>query len=119
MKRILLVEDEKSLSSLLREVFVREQFEIEHAENGELAIERIESGEQFDLIVTDLIMPQKTGWDLMEYLQENGNTIPVLVLTNLSSERSHNRAMTLGAKKLLVKSNASLKEIKDCAYLLL
>jgi len=65
--RLLVVDDEPSVRSLLRRM-LRKEFEIEEAGGGREALERLAGGERFDAILCDLLMPRMTGMDLFEQL---------------------------------------------------
>ena len=80
--------------------------------DGKKGIE-IAKNEKPDLILLDLILPQKDGFEVLEALKENPNTavIPVIVLTNLEGSADIEKALSLGARTYLVKSNYSLDDV--------
>lgn len=86
-KKILIVEDEKSVLKALSEKFSSEGFGVISAENGEeglsFALEK-----KPDIILLDLIMPRMTGLQMMRKLRESddyGAKVPIIILTNLSA----------------------------------
>ncbi|HEV8658171.1 MAG TPA: response regulator [Thermoanaerobaculia bacterium] len=67
--RALVVEDDNAIHLLLRRVLEREGFSVDGVKNGEAAIERLK-GVAYDLLIIDLIMPQVSGEQVLEYLDE-------------------------------------------------
>jgi CheY-like chemotaxis protein len=113
-KKILVVEDEKTVLKALVEKFTGEGFDTLSAENGEdglsLALEK-----KPDLILLDLIMPKMTGIQMMRRLRESpgyGEKVPIIILTNLSA----NDRITLEAAKdepsyYLVKADWKINDV--------
>jgi CheY-like chemotaxis protein len=69
MTSILLVEDEDMLRSLLKDLLIHKGFEVEDANCGSEALDRVEAGMQPDLLITDVAMPGMTGEALAESLR--------------------------------------------------
>ncbi len=109
-KKILIADDEKAISKALVLKLTNVGFLVEAAMNGNEAIEKIKAN-KFDLIVLDLIMPEKDGFAVLEYMRDNKITCPVLVASNLSQEDDLKRAKELGAVDYFIKSNVSLQDI--------
>lgn len=112
--KILITEDEKSLSSALKQRFEKEGFEVEVAEDGEICLEKVhEFGP--DIILLDLLMPKVKGEEVLEKLQENEETsqIPVIVLTNLSEMKNISEVMDRGVYDYLIKSDEPLEHIVE------
>jgi len=107
-KKILIVEDEKTMSKALK--IKLSHFQVSLANNGEEAID-ILSKNKFDLILLDIMMPKMDGFDVLESMKKKRNKTPVFILTNLNQDEDVNRAKELGAKDFLVKSNITLLEI--------
>lgn len=106
-KKVLLVEDEPILLDLYEERFSEEDFELLTAETGEEALKLAQK--EVDLILLDILLPGIDGFEVLRRLKANIDTrdIPVIVLTNLGSERSDEDkqlALSLGAIDYLVKS---------------
>lgn len=106
-KRVLLVEDEPLLIDLYQERFGEEEFALEIAQDGDEAIKK--AGKGADLILLDILLPGINGFEVLRRLKKNLDTrdIPVIVLTNLGSEKSDSDkqlAFSLGAVDYLVKS---------------
>ena len=80
MPSILLVEDEQSQRTILRRVLEREGHEIETADNGKSALELLKN-KQFNLVISDMRMPQMTGRDLLKIIKKQWADLPVLIVT--------------------------------------
>lgn len=80
--RVLVVDDDPAIRNLVATILRREQFQIETASDGEDALEKI-SAHPFQLVILDLMMPKKNGFEVIDYLKEHRQTIhqPVLVMT--------------------------------------
>jgi len=70
-------------------------------------------GDSFDLILLDLMLPSKNGFDFLKEIKagEAWKNIPVLVLSNLGQDADVKRAMDLGADDYMVKANFSMKQV--------
>jgi DNA-binding response OmpR family regulator len=82
MSRVLVVEDEAHLAEGLRFNLQAEGHAVEVAADGEAALERlIEKRERFDVVVLDVMLPGKSGFDVAALLREKKNYVPILMLT--------------------------------------
>lgn len=110
-KRVLLVEDDKTMNMLLGKQLEKFGFAVTKGFSGREALEAM-SKEVFDAILLDLILPEVDGFEVM---QKKGETkcagVPFYVLTNLGSEDSLTRARALGAKEVWVKTMVSPKDV--------
>jgi CheY-like chemotaxis protein len=103
-KRILLVEDEKNIILGVRTCLDAVGYEVEIAENGEIALEAVRRRKP-DLILLDLVMPKFDGFEVLDSLKNNPGTreIPVVVLTAKAGEEDRQRAIKLGADAYMTK----------------
>ena len=103
-KRILLVEDEKNIILGVRTCLDAVGYEVEIAENGEIALEAVRRRNP-DLILLDLVMPKFDGFEVLDSLKNNPGTreIPVVVLTAKAGEEDRQRAIKLGADAYMTK----------------
>lgn len=110
--KILIVEDDKFLKTLLEKHLQRENFEVITAEDGETAVDKIVK-ERPDLILLDIILPKKSGFSVLEEINkdENLRKIPVIIISNLGQQEDIERGKKLGAKEFLVKASLSLEEL--------
>jgi len=113
-KKILIVEDDRSLQNALVEIIGREGFETVSAFDGEEALAKLQEGKP-DLILLDIVLPKKDGYEVLEEIKKNEETknIPVLILTNLEEIDNVQKALDLGATTFMVKSDFSLKDILE------
>jgi len=110
--KVLIVEDDKFLKTLLEKHLQRENFEVITAEDGETAVDKIVK-ERPDLILLDIILPKKSGFSVLEEINkdENLRKIPVIIISNLGQQEDIERGKKLGAKEFLVKASLSLEEL--------
>lgn len=114
MARILLVEDDQFLSSILRDHLRLNGYEVECAFDGDMAVRRaIEN--HFDAILLDILLPQKDGFEVLATLKSMSATkqIPVVVISNLSDPQSVDRMMQGGAYSYLVKAHVTPDIVRD------
>lgn len=111
-KKVLFIEDEMKLQKTLEKVFIGEGIELISAHDGASGLNLAEEKKP-DLILLDLILPKKDGFEVLLELKENPrvSNIPVIVLTNLEGARNVEKALSLGAYTYLVKANYSPSEI--------
>jgi len=111
-KKILIIEDDRSLQSALEETVSKEGFEVESAFDGEEGLRKIATSKP-DLILLDIIIPRHDGFDVLDRIKkdEASKDIPVLILTNLKEAENVQKALDLGATTFMVKSDFSLKDI--------
>ncbi len=100
--RILLVEDSESLCDVLKAVLEREKFEVNCVHDGEAGIEYGLTG-IYDLIILDVMMPKKNGFEVLEALRKAKNTTPIIMLTALSQELNKVQGLDMGADDYLAK----------------
>ncbi len=112
MKRLLIVEDDEFLVDAYQTKLQREAIILDIARDGTEAIEKISSYKP-DLIVLDLLMPRKDGFEVLRHMRDNGHTTPVIVASNLDTKEKIQEALDLGAKDFFVKSEISVSELVD------
>ena len=111
-KKILIVEDEKSLIDALQEKLKDEGYSVLTARNGEEGLE-VALTNQPDLILLDLVMPVMSGMTMLKKLREDswGETVSVIVLTNLTDVKEQREALEVNTENYLVKSDWSLSDV--------
>jgi DNA-binding response OmpR family regulator len=114
MYKILVAEDDRFLMKIYSDTLMREGFEVIPTTNGVEVLNKVKLTTP-DLILLDLVMPIKDGFETLEELKLDKKTkkIPVIILTNLGQEEDIKRGKDLGAVDYLVKSDLSIKEIID------
>jgi len=113
-KKILMIEDDRFLRKIYRDKLTKAGFEFIEATNGIEGTNKVIS-ERPDLVLLDLILPRKNGFDVLIDMKSNKNTkdIPVIILSNLGQESDVKRGLALGAQDYLVKTEISLSEVVD------
>jgi CheY-like chemotaxis protein len=112
MTKILLVEDDKSLREIYGVRLLAEGYDIVSAGDGEEAL-AMAIKERPDLIVSDVMMPKISGFDMLDILRSTTETkdIKVIMMTALSSEDQRARGEALGADRYLVKSQVGIEDV--------
>lgn len=114
-KKILLVEDEKLIRDMYQMAFSQAGFQVEPAEDGQQAIEKLTvEAPDYDLVLLDVMMPKADGISVLKKIKTGDSpakNIPVFLLTNLGMDSLIKEALTLGAEQFFVKSNYLPKQI--------
>ncbi|MBH1980225.1 response regulator, partial [Candidatus Saccharibacteria bacterium] len=112
MTKILLVEDDKSLREIYGVRLLAEGYDIVSAGDGEEAL-AMAIKERPQLIVSDVMMPKISGFDMLDILRSTTETrdIKVIMMTALSSEDQRQRGEQLGADRYLVKSQVGIEDV--------
>jgi CheY-like chemotaxis protein len=112
MTKILLVEDDKSLREIYGVRLLAEGYQITSAGDGEEAL-AMAVKERPDLIISDVMMPKISGFDMLDILRSTPETkdIKVIMMTALSSEDQRARGEALGANRYLVKSQVGIEDV--------
>lgn len=109
-KKILIMEDEKTLARALELKLIHEGYSVVCLQNGEGFLPLLEK-ENFSLIVCDLMMPKFDGFQVLQILKDRKLKIPIIVLTNLSQPEDEKKVKDLGAEHFYVKSDIQLSQI--------
>ncbi len=109
-KKILIAEDEKPYANALFFKLQHEGYEVQIAEDGEVALALLKKN-QFDLLLLDIIMPKLNGFELLEGLKKANIKIKVLVLSNLDQVEDMQKAKNLGATEFVAKANTSILDV--------
>lgn len=112
MTTILIVDDEEILRKIYSDRLTFEGFQVDTAANGEEALTKIQTTVP-NLILLDILMPKLNGLQVLEKLNTvpAWKAIPVIVLSNVANDENIKKALTLGAKDYLLKTNFSPNEI--------
>lgn len=102
MKKILLIEDEVHVVSFIKKGLTEEDFEVSVALNGSMGTE-MASGNNYDLIILDIMLPDKNGIDVCRDLRKNQIQTPILFLTALNTADNIALGLNSGADDYLVK----------------
>jgi len=111
---ILLVEDDPFLSSILQLKLDKENFKTIRAADGEEALNLLtEQGIKPDLILLDLILPKKNGFEVLETIRQDPTLekLPVIIISNLGQPSDIDRGKALGIIDYFVKAKLSVDEL--------
>jgi DNA-binding response OmpR family regulator len=108
MKRILVVDDEEGIRQLYKEELEEEGYEVELAERGEEALEKISKAKP-DLVILDLRMPGMGGLEVLERIREQDKDLPVIICTAYGEYKSD---LTTWASDAYIVKSADLTELK-------
>jgi DNA-binding response OmpR family regulator len=103
-KSVLLIEDEPNIIEAIRFLLEREGFDVSEHSNGTTAHDQIQSLKP-DLVVLDLMLPGKSGLQILEEIRANAATapLPVLMLTAKGQRRDREAAVNAGVSKFITK----------------
>lgn len=99
---ILFIEDDIKLSSFVTNGLIQEGFSVDHAEDGEVGLSKIENS-VYDLIILDLMLPKVDGSAVLAQLQKNSNPPPILILSAKESVADRVKGLKEGGDDYLVK----------------
>lgn len=110
--KVLVVEDDPFLVRVYESKLSKEGFTVILAMNGDEALEKAEKDKP-DIILLDLIMPIKNGFDTLVDLKADASlkSIPVIIMSNLGQDSDIEKGMDLGAKDYFVKAKFSIGDI--------
>src|SRR5438094_10241813 len=100
--RILVIEDEKKTAAFLAKGLREAGFAVELAGDGESGLE-LARKKKFDLLIVDVMLPNKDGWEVVAELRRDGIRTPILFLTARDSVRDRVKGLELGADDYLIK----------------
>jgi len=98
MKKILLVDDEQDQIFGIKTALENDEFEILAAENGQKCLNYLEEGQNPDLILLDIMMPEMSGWEVYDKIRDNPDWrhIPIVFLTARTDRIAENAGEFLG-----------------------
>jgi DNA-binding response OmpR family regulator len=107
--KILVVEDNESMLNLIETTLKQENFIIDRAIDGEVALKKIKNN-KYDLIILDIVLPKKDGFSIIASARAFGEKMPILAISANNLVDARIKAINLGADDFLVK-DFSLKEL--------
>ena len=110
MARILIVDDERSMCQLLEIAFRKDGHQVETALRGDLAKRKLES-QIFDLVISDIRMPDLTGLDLLQHIRTISPETYVILITAYATIDSAVQAVNLGAYRYIIKTDKLMEEL--------
>jgi len=109
-----MIDEDPFLRKIYRNKFLKSGFEFIEATNGVEGLNKIFS-ENPDLVLLDIILPRKNGFDVLIEMKKNITTkkIPVIIISNLGQESDVRRGLSFGARDYLIKTDISHSEVVD------
>lgn len=115
-RKILVVEDDALFADIYAARFSEEGFEVLTANNGEDAFQKLKD-EHPDLVLLDLVLPRKTGFEFLEAVRAEADPavrdVPVIVVSNLNQESYVRRMETLGVKAYFLKADVVFSAVLE------
>ena len=114
MSKVLLIEDDPLLSSLLGNRLKKEGFEVFNVKSGNEAVKALKANLP-DLVLLDLILPGKSGFDVLEEIKADPQApkTPVIIISNLGQDMDMARGRELGAVDYVIKARTSIDEMVE------
>lgn len=100
--RVLITEDDQRLGSILVRTFKEDGYAVDWAQDG-MEAEWLACENDYDLIILDLMIPRKTGIEVLQTLRKAGNTVPVLILTAMDTTDDVVKGLDVGADDYITK----------------
>ena len=113
-RRVLVVDDERSMRELLSIVLRREGYDVTLAENGRMALDQLDRA-RFDLLISDIKMPDMSGVDVLRAAKRIDQDILGIMITAYASADTAIEAMRLGAHDYLASPSTSTSSRSRCA----
>jgi DNA-binding response OmpR family regulator len=101
MKRLLLVEDDRSLGATLRERLLREKYDVAWVETKQRALKKLSEG-LWDLVILDIGLPDGSGFELGRHIKES-TSLPIMFMTALSTAEHRLEGFEIGAEEFIPK----------------
>lgn len=113
-KKILLVEDEQTLSEMYKTKFEHEGFSVVTAADGSVVLDLVKK-EKPNIVLLDIILPKKDGFTVLTELKKNSATknIKVIMLTNLGQDEDIKKGKDLGAVGYIVKADLTPAQVLE------
>ena len=102
MLKILIAEDDRELRRLFAHVLLKNGYSVKEVSNGKEALEAIDC-DYFDLIISDIMMPEVDGYTLIRELRESGNTTPIMIITAKDAFDDMRQGFMYGTDDYMVK----------------
>ena len=112
--RILVVDDEEPLRTILSSELVNAGYDVETASDGDEAIAEVQN-KKFDLVLLDIRMPRVDGFEVLKRARADDVTkkTPIIVFSNLGQREDIEKAKSLGADDFLIKANFTLDDVVE------
>ena len=119
MTKILIIDDEPQIQTMLTKLFREEGYEVEAASNGNQGLQMFKAS-SYDLVITDIIMPEKEGLETIRDLKKIDPSVKIIVMTGGSNKYNSEMYLELGVKfgaitafEKPIRRNQLLKKVKE------
>ncbi|MCD6429269.1 response regulator [bacterium] len=112
MKKILLIEDDPLLLDIYTTKLKQEGFEVVVATDGDKALDIVKK-ENPDLVLLDIVLPNKDGWEILKKIKQEKKSSKVIILSNLGQKEEVEKGIQLGAEKYLIKANFTPSQVVE------
>jgi len=109
-KKILVAEDDNFLSTLLKNRLIRDGFDVSIVGRGDEVVPALKK-QKMDLLLLDIILPGKIGYDVIDDLKEAKLKTPFMIISNLAQDEDVQRAKKAGAIEYFVKAHVAIDEL--------
>lgn len=116
--RLLIVEDDRKIGSELETLFQEHGFDVSWTTEGEHAVKLLVGTPGFDLVILDLGLPKKDGFDVIRDIRDAGVETPVLILSSRDSEKDKLHGFELGADDYVTKPFSAKELLARCKVIL-
>jgi len=113
--KILIIDDDQFLLDMYVLKFTEKGFEVEAVFGSVNALSKLQEGDHFDIILTDIVMPSMDGFEFLEKVKKEklAEGTKIIVLSNLGQPVDIEKGKKLGAAGYIVKANATPSEVVD------
>ncbi|HEV2247718.1 MAG TPA: sigma 54-interacting transcriptional regulator, partial [Terriglobia bacterium] len=111
MARLLIVDDEPSLCQMLEIAFRKDGHKVDTVRSGEAALKKIDA-QAYDLVISDIRMPDLSGIDLLKRVREAGNSVAFILITAVPTMTTAVQALNLGAYRYVIKTDRLVEEAR-------
>lgn len=113
VKKILIVDDDSFLLDMYALKFSKSNFSVSTALGSDIALEKLRSGFDPDILLTDIVMPNMDGFEMLEKIKEENlcSNAVIIFLSNRGQQSDVERAVSLGAAGYIVKASSTPSEV--------
>lgn len=114
-KSIVLVEDDSFISGMYQTKLTSLGYQVEIMDDGEKAAARLKQDPLPDLVLLDIVLPKKDGFEILEEVRKEDRTkdLPVILLTNLGQKPDVERGIKMGADDYIIKAHFTPSEVVE------
>ena len=116
-KTILIVEDDFFVSRAYAIKFEKEDLNVQSVTDGEAAIDYLKKNDAPNLVLLDLMIPKKSGFEVLKEIKSNEKwkNIPVIILSNLGQESDIKKGKEMGAAEYIIKADVNIEDVIEKA----